>query len=91
MLYELGSDSQVSFLFHGVTNYITEIRNQLSNIRQNNPNLSIVENMNQLLQFDFKQEKDTVDEFEDEDEVLLNWWLKIYAINYQIITVKFNV
>ena len=72
-------------------NYIPEMRNQLSNIRQNNPNQSIVENMNQLLQFDFKQEKDTVDEFEDEDEVLLNWWLKIYAINYQIITVKFNV
>ena len=53
-------------------NYIPEMRNQLFNIRQNNPNRSIVENMNQLLQFDFKQEKDTVDEFEDEDEVLLN-------------------
>ena len=53
-------------------NYIPEMRNQLFNIRQNNPNRSIVENMNQLLQFDFKQEKDTVDEFESEDEVLLN-------------------
>ena len=53
-------------------NYIPEMRNQLFNIRQNNPNQSIVENMNQLLQFDFKQEKDTVDEFENEDEVLLN-------------------
>ena len=53
-------------------NYIPEMRNQLFNIRQNNPNQSIVENMNQLLQFDFKQEKDTVEEFESEDEVLLN-------------------
>ena len=53
-------------------NYIPEMRNQLSNIRQNNLNQSIVENMNQLLQFDFKQEKDTVDEFENEDEILLN-------------------
>ena len=47
-------------------NYIPEMRNQLSNIRQNNPNQSIVENMNQLLQYNFKQEKDTEDEIENE-------------------------
>ena len=46
------------------------MRNQLSNIRQNNPNQSIVENMNQLLQYNFKQEKDTEDEIENENEVL---------------------